>query len=260
MQQRDERHTTTPGPALRAVGLSKQADRRPVLCDIDITVVGGEVHGVAGEHRAGSMLVRLLTGAEQADTGRIEVAGVALDPADPEQAQRAGVWAVAEQTHLAPEQTVEAVLGAGSGPGRLVETSRRSRDAGAFLRGLGVGHLEPGSPVGLLSRGDQRLVEVARAAYQRAVVVVLDHPETGLEEREVDLLHQVLGRLVARGTALLYVTSSARDVFDICDSLTLLVPERAGGAASVHLDRLVPPREDTVASWPAAAFVRSGSA
>ena len=260
MQQRDEGHTTVPVPVLRASRLSRRADGRPVLSDVDLVVAGGEVHGIAGDRRAGSMLVRVLAGAERADAGRIEVAGVELDPADPARARRAGVWTVPERSGLVPGDTVEAALGSGGGPGRLVEATRRSRDTGAFLRGLGLGSLEPGSTVGFLSRGDQLLVEVARAAYQRALVVVLDHPETGLQEHELELLHEVLGRLVARGTAIVYVTSSPRDVFDICDSLTLRVPSKDGGAGCVGLDRLAPRRDDTLASWPGPVYLRSGSA
>jgi ABC-type sugar transport system ATPase subunit len=260
MQLRDEGHTSAPVPALRAVALAKQVDGRSVLSDVDLDVVGGQVHGIVGDRRAGSMLARILGGAELPDAGRIEVAGRELDRADPERARRAGVWTVAEPAAVAPSATIEAVLGSGVGPGRLVEATRRSRDTVAFLRGLGLGHLEPSSKVGLLGSGDQWLVQVARAAYHHALVVVLDHPEAALQEHELELLHEVLGRLVARGTALVYVTSRPHDVYDLCDSLTLLVPATDGGAGCVVLDRLAPRRDVVVASGPAPVYLRSGSA
>ena len=263
MERRDGRHWPPPSPrqpgapTLLVTGLLACPESGTALAEVDLNVVEGRVHGLAGERAATSALVGLLAGDAVAHAGRIEIDGRPLTFDTPEHAHEAGVWTVREPIGPSTGSSISERIAAEPEDRRTVDHARPPRDVGAFLRGLGLGHLEADGELGRLSVAQQRLVEIARAAYHGARVIVLDQLEGGWATREAEPLHEVLGRLVARSVAVLYVTRQRQEIYDLCDSFTVLAA--ADGTASVvELGRSTSGR-GAVVSWQAPVLLRSGS-
>lgn len=251
MEQRDGCHTP---PALQVTGPLTFLEVGTVPTQIDLSITHGQVHGLSGERAATSAVVHLLAGDAVSDDVRIEIDGRQRTFDHPAGAQQAGVWTVRESVNLHPAGTIAESIAATHESRRPVEAARPRRDIGAFLGGLGVSHLEPAGTVGGLAVADQRLVEIARAAYHGARVIVLDRLGGGWTARDAEPLHEVLGRLVGRGVALLYVTEHRQEIYDLCDSFTVL-----GAAGVIELRRSADGRKDDAVSRPTPALLRSSS-
>ena len=212
-------------PVLRASGLTKSFLGTTVLADADLTLWPGRVHGLVGENGAGkSTLMKILAGVHQPDAGRLEVNGREVRFSHPVEAQRAGISTVYQEFNLLPDRTVAENLYLGREPRRrgLVDTARMRRDAQELLDGLGVGHLGAGRLVRTLSVAEQQVVEIAKAVSHDARVISMDEPTAALADHEVELLYAIVERLLARGVAIVYVSHRLKEVFDLCDTITVL--------------------------------------
>jgi ABC-type sugar transport system ATPase subunit len=250
-QTRDGDHRTpapSAQPVLRATGLTKRFFGNTVLADADLTLVPGRVHGLVGENGAGkSTLMKLLAGVHQPDAGRIEVDGQERHFSHPVQAQHAGISTVFQEFNLLPERTIAENIYLGREPRRrgLVDTARMRRDTEELLTGLGVGHLRPSRVVRALSVAEQQIVEIAKAVSQNARIISMDEPTAALADHEVELLYAIIRRLTARGVAILYVSHRLKEIFDLCDTITILKDGRpvttqpAGELSEAALVRLM---------------------
>ncbi|MGH3585232.1 MAG: ATP-binding cassette domain-containing protein, partial [Pseudonocardia sp.] len=150
------------GPVLRATGLTRHYAGVTALRDADITLRAGEVHALVGENGAGkSTLVKLLSGVERPDAGRVEVGGEVLTPAG---AARLGIAVVAQELSLFPDLTVAENLFPNRPPTRVGFTSVRevARRAGPMLDRLGL-DVAMEARVATLGLADRQLLEVCRA-------------------------------------------------------------------------------------------------
>jgi ABC-type sugar transport system ATPase subunit len=212
-------------PVLRAVGLTKHFFGNPVLQDIDLELHPGQVHGLVGENGAGkSTLMKLLAGVHQPDGGTIEVDGRSRRFAHPVHAQQAGVSTVFQEFNLLPDRTIAENVHLGREPrrGAVVDTRAMNRSTAALLDGLGVTGLDPVRVVRSLSVAEQQVVEIAKAVGQEARIISMDEPTAALADHEVQLLYSIVRRLTARGVAILYVSHRLREIFDLCDTITVL--------------------------------------
>ncbi|GAA1735920.1 sugar ABC transporter ATP-binding protein [Aeromicrobium alkaliterrae] len=210
---------------LVAAGLTKSFLGTTVLQDAGLTLVAGQVHGLVGENGAGkSTLMKLLAGVHQPDAGTIVLDGTDVRFSHPVQAQQAGISTVFQEFNLLPDRTIAENVFLGREPRRrgLVDTARMRRDAQELLEGLGVSHLESGRPVRTLSVAEQQIVEIAKAVSQDARIISMDEPTAALADHEVELLYAIIGRLTARGVAILYVSHRLREIFDLCTTITVL--------------------------------------
>ncbi|AKU15274.1 sugar ABC transporter ATP-binding protein [Luteipulveratus mongoliensis] len=216
---------STQQPLLRTRGLTKQFFGVPVLEDADLDLVPGQVHGLVGENGAGkSTLMKLLAGVHQPDAGTIEIDGELQRFGHPVQAQQAGVSTVFQEFNLLPERTVAENIFLGREPRRrgLVDRGRMRRATTELLDDLGVPGLSADSKVRSLSVAEQQVVEIAKALSYDARIIAMDEPTAALAEHEVALLYRIIERLTARGVAILYVSHRLKEVFDLCDVITVL--------------------------------------
>jgi len=213
------------GPLLRARGITKSFLGNVVLQDADIDLVPGQVHGLVGENGAGkSTLMKVLAGVYQPDAGSIEIDGEPQHFGHPLQAQHAGVATVFQEFNLLPDRTIAQNIYLGREPrkGPLVDTGRMRRDTAELLTGLGVEGLDPDAPVRTLSVAEQQIVEIAKAISFSARIISMDEPTAALADHEVALLYSIIERLTARGVAILYVSHRLKEIFDLCDTITVL--------------------------------------
>ncbi len=210
---------------LRARGLTKSFVGHTVLADADLELRAGQVLGLVGENGAGkSTLMKLLAGVHSPDSGTIEVGGRQVSFSHPVQAQQAGLSTVFQEFNLLPERSIAENVHLGREPRRrgLVDVERMQRDTAELLDGLGVAGLEPGRRVRTLSVAEQQVVEIAKAVSYDARIIQMDEPTAALAEHEVELLYSVIARLTARGVAIIYVSHRLQEVFDLCDTITVL--------------------------------------
>jgi len=193
-----------------------------VLHGVDFDVRAGEVHGLLGGNGAGkSTLMKCLAGAEPLTGGEVSVDGEVVDFGSPSDAIDAGIAVVYQELSLfGPLTVAENLLGA-RGTGRLVRWSTMQREAREHLLTLGI-DLDPKARIEQLPVGQQQMVEIARALFSGAKVVVLDEPTSALIAVEKRLLFRFVGEMSARGVGFVLVTHTLEDVLEHGDRVTVL--------------------------------------
>jgi ribose transport system ATP-binding protein len=230
--------TGAPGEAARAPvlelsGITKIYPGVKALTEVSLSLQPGEVHALLGENGAGkSTLIKIISGVERPDAGSYKLNGHPVEMRSPRQAIHHGITVVHQERSLVPTFTVgenvllERLLGRSD---RLVDRRRIHAEAVTFMEMVGL-HMEPAQNVGVLSTAQQQLVEIARALSVNASILLLDEPTASISLQEASALLATIRLLRARGTSIIYVSHKLEEVFEICDSVTVLRDGRNAGA------------------------------
>jgi len=235
------------GPAVEMVGIGKCYPGVAALADVSFALRRGEIRALVGENGAGkSTLMRLLTGAEAPSAGEIRVHGQAVPRMTPALAEHLGIACVYQNLVLAEHLTVAENIWLGRLPawrGTFLRRAELQARTAALLREIGYdGVIAPDDCVGHLSASQQGMVAIARALARDAAIVILDEPTAVLAEREVRELFRVIRLLRERHLAVVYISHRMEEVFDLCDTVTVLKDGRNAGEAAVRetsVDRLI---------------------
>ena len=192
--------------------------------DISLTLQRGEVLALLGENGAGkSTLVSILFGHYTADAGEIEVFGQRLAAGDPKAALAAGIGMVHQHFTLADNLSVLDNVMMGSEPLSQPFTRRRAArtrlDEVAQRFGLGV---DPAALVGKLSVGERQRVEIIKALYRGARILILDEPTAVLTPAESEALFEVLAQMVAQGLSIIFISHKLGEVLRVSDRIAVL--------------------------------------
>jgi ribose transport system ATP-binding protein len=207
------------------------------LAEVDVDVREGTVHALVGENGAGkSTLGRMFCGAVQPDAGDLVFRGRRAQFTSPREAQKAGIVAVSQELTLVPQLSVIDNVFLGTEQHRLGFTSPRlaRRRFDALVETMGL-RIPADRKVRDLRVADQQKVEILRALGRGARLVVMDEPSAALVTDEVRQLLQLVRRVVALGTTVVYVSHALDEVLEIADDVTVLRDgkvvrtERAGG-------------------------------
>jgi ABC-type sugar transport system ATPase subunit len=205
------------------------------LADVGLEVLPGEVHALLGENGAGkSTLLKILSGAQQPDSGTIEFGGQEVTMTSPHDAQRLGIVTIYQEFTLAPNMTIAENVFIGREPGRGVFVSWRkmAEETRAITKRLGL-QLKPMSIVRDLNVAEQQMVEIARALSMKSRLIVMDEPTSALSASEVEKLFRIIRDLKAQGLSVIFVTHRLEEVMQICDRYTVLRDGRLVGSGSV---------------------------
>ena len=212
-------------PVLQATGIRKQFFGVEVLHDISLEVHAGTVHGLVGENGAGkSTLMKIIAGVHRRDGGEVRIDGDLVDFSHPVEAGRAGVATVFQEFNLLPDRTVAQNVFLGREPKRrgLIDVAAMRRQTQALLDDLDVAGITPDAKVGWLTVAEQQIVEIVKALSVDARVISMDEPTAALSENEVAVLYKVIGTLTGKGVAIIYVSHRLQEIFDLCDTITVM--------------------------------------
>ncbi len=212
-------------PALEMRGITKRYPGVVANDGIDLDVQPGEIHALLGENGAGkSTLMNVLYGLAKPDAGQILLDGKVVDIEDPTDAIDRGISMVFQHFMLVPVLSVADNVLLGKEPMRgpifldKREAHRRIRELGERF-GF---ELDPDQKVGDLSVGWQQRVEILKALYREARILVLDEPTAVLTPQETVEIFAVLRRLAAEGHSIIFISHKLYEVLEVADRITVI--------------------------------------
>ena len=211
-------------PAIELVGISKSFGPVQANRDIALRVEAGTIHGVIGENGAGkSTLMSILYGFYQADSGQILVGGREVSIPDSQAAIGLGIGMVHQHFMLVEPFTVLENVMLGAEGGALLNRGRAK--ARAELTRLAREYdlrIDPDAIVGDLPVGQQQRVEILKALYRGADILILDEPTGVLTPDEADQLFRILAQLKSQGKTVLLITHKLREIMAITDACSVM--------------------------------------
>jgi simple sugar transport system ATP-binding protein len=206
------------------VGIVKDYERVRALDGVDLELVPGRVHALVGENGAGkTTLMQILAGHVVRDAGRILVGGREVEIGSVADAHRLGISMVHQHFMLFPSLTVAENLTIGREPrrrGLFDRDAARAVVADLSARfGLGV---DADARVGTLSVGALQRVEILRALYRQADILILDEPTSLLTPQEAERLFGTIRGLAAEGRTIVFVTHHLDEVLEHAERITVL--------------------------------------
>jgi len=205
-------------------GATKAFPGVKALDGVDLTMKAGSIHALLGENGAGkSTLIKIITGVHRADAGTVTLDGEEVHFSSPRDAIHRGISAVHQERNLIPRFSVAENIMLERLPARagLVDYARVRKEALRHMAPLGL-DIDPDVPVRQLSVAHMQLVEIAKALSLDARLLVLDEPTASITPHETETLFRLLKELRDEGVAILFVSHKLDEVFELCDSVTVL--------------------------------------
>jgi len=189
---------------------------------VDFTLEEGEIHALLGENGAGkTTLMRILYGLYRADEGEIFVAGERAPIHSPKDAIARGIGMVTQHFALVPPLSVAENVVLGFTGGFRLQRAEIEERVGQAARRFGM-EIDPAAIVRHLSVGEKQRVEILKALYRDARVLILDEPTAVLIPQEVDALFETLNRLREGGLSVIFISHKLDEVMTISDRVTVL--------------------------------------
>jgi simple sugar transport system ATP-binding protein len=214
----------TTAPAIELKGISKSFGPVQANKDISIRVMPGTIHGIIGENGAGkSTLMSILYGFYKADAGEIFISGQKTAIPDSQAAIAAGIGMVFQHFKLVENFTVleNVVLGA-EDSGLLRPSLARARRELKALADEYELNVDPDAIIEDIGVGMQQRVEILKALYRRADILILDEPTGVLTPAEADHLFRILENLKREGKTIILITHKLREIMDATDTVSVM--------------------------------------
>ena len=211
--------------ALGLVGLGKRFGATRALDEVSFSLSGGEIMGLVGHNGAGkSTLIKIVAGAQAPDAGQILVSGETVVFASPADAYRAGIRVIHQDAPLVPAfNTIDNCFLGRPYPKRLgVIDGRAMRAAIAAVAKEIAPDLPLDRPVVELSAAERQFVRLLKAVADAGTVLILDEPTAALPAEDAERFFEVLRRIKARGTGIIFVSHRLDEVAEICDRAIVL--------------------------------------
>ena len=210
--------------AIELKGISKAFGPVQANKDINFAVPRGTIHGIIGENGAGkSTLMSILYGFYKADAGQIFINGKLTAIPDSQSAIRAGIGMVFQHFKLVQNFTVleNVILGAEDGPMLNASLAKARKVLGDLSREYEL-DVDPDAPIEDLSVGHQQRVEILKALYRQADILILDEPTGVLTPDEADHLFRILNGLKDQGKTIILITHKLREIMEATDNVSVM--------------------------------------
>jgi simple sugar transport system ATP-binding protein len=213
-------------PAVALRGITKRFPGVVANEQVDFEAAEGEVHALLGENGAGkTTLSNILTGLYRPDEGEIRLFGEPVEFHSPRDALDAGIAMVHQHFRLVSPFTVaeNVVLGDHRDVGRtfLLRSRAIERRVAELSRRFGLA-VDPRARVWQLSVGEQQRVEILKALYQDARILILDEPTAVLTPQEADALFETIRAMAADGRTVIFISHKLHEVKAVADRVTVL--------------------------------------
>lgn len=223
-----ERPPAAPDSSASIVEMRKITKRFPgvlALDQVDFSVAPGEIHALVGKNGAGkSTLMHILTGIYPADSGEVFVRGQRIEAMTPTRAREAGIALVAQHAKFVPALSIAENIFSGALPtsrSGFVDWKRLYASAEERLRQFGL-NIDVRRRMESVSVAERQMIEIARALFADASVIILDEPTAPLPKHEVQLLFDFVRRQRDRGASFIYISHYLEEVFALTDRVTVL--------------------------------------
>jgi len=210
---------------LEVRNISKSFPGVKALDDVSFKIRKGEVRGLSGENGAGkSTLIKIITGIYTQDTGDIILKGKDARFANSKEAQDAGISTVYQEINLIPYLSVAENIYIGDFPmNKLgIDWEQLFSQTQELLDSLNI-KVDPRAILNTLGTATQQMVAIARALRNRSCdLLLLDEPTSSLDASEVKMLFSFVERLKSQGVSFIFITHRLEEIFQICDSISIL--------------------------------------
>jgi len=208
-------------PVLQVVGGNKIYGGVHAIEGINFDLYAGEVHALVGENGAGkSTLCKAIAGAIKLTSGEYYVDGKPVNFERPRDALAAGICMVYQETSLVPTMTAAQNIELGNE--KLITSFKKLNiQAQQLLQSLNF-HIDPATPVGMLGTAKRQMVEIARAIYNDARIIIFDEPTASLTPEEIVHFFNLVRDLRVRGVAIIYISHALEESLQISDRITVL--------------------------------------
>lgn len=216
---------------METLGINKRFGRVEANRDVSMVVREGTIHGIIGENGAGkSTLMNALYGYIRPDSGEIRIKGKKVRIRSPQQAARHGVGMVHQHFMLIENATVLENMVLGTERGFLLQPSMDQARAqlDRLKQGYGL-DLDADALVSDLSVGLLQHLEVLRALYRGADILILDEPTSVLLPQEAEFLFEIMRLLKSQGKTVLFITHKLREIMEITDHVSVMRDGRMAG-------------------------------
>ncbi|MEZ8824252.1 ribose ABC transporter ATP-binding protein RbsA [Vibrio amylolyticus] len=190
-----------------------------------LNVYPGRVMALMGENGAGkSTLMKVLTGIYSLDAGTIHYQCEPAAFKGPRDSQQAGISIIHQELNLIPELTIAENIFLGrefTSPLGRIQWQKMYQEADKLLARLNVKHTS-NTLLGDLSLGEQQMVEIAKALSFESKVIIMDEPTDALTDTETESLFKVIKELREQGCGIVYISHRLKEIFEICDDITVL--------------------------------------
>ncbi len=211
-------------PAIELKGISKSFGPVQANKDISFKVMPGTIHGIIGENGAGkSTLMSIIYGFYKADEGEIWINGRKTEIPDSQAAIAAGIGMVFQHFKLVQNFTVleNVVLGAEDGALLGPSLAKARKELAALSADYGL-KVDPDAVIEEIGVGMQQRVEILKALYRQADILILDEPTGVLTPAEADQLFRILERLKDEGKTIILITHKLREIMEITDTVSVM--------------------------------------
>ncbi|BFU60683.1 MULTISPECIES: ribose ABC transporter ATP-binding protein RbsA [Rodentibacter] len=210
---------------LKMSGVDKSFPGVKALSNACLSVYAGRVMALMGENGAGkSTLMKVLTGIYSKDAGTIEYLGKEVAFKGPKNSQEAGISIIHQELNLVSNLTIAENIFLGrefKTPWGAINWQKMYQEADKLLSRLGMTHSSE-TLCGKLSIGEQQMVEIAKALSFESSVIIMDEPTDALTDKETEALFKVIRELKAENRGIVYISHRLKEIFQICDDVTIL--------------------------------------
>ena len=210
---------------LKTEAICKEFSGVPVLKDIDLEIVRGEVLGIIGENGAGkSTLMKIMGGIYTPTSGKLIFEGRPVVIREPSDAKKLGISLIPQEFNLVKDLTVYDNIFLGSEIRQrngLLDKKKMMARTRSLLQELEV-NISPNERIDRLSAAEKQMVEISKAVAMDAKLLIMDEPTTVLTQYEIDILYRLMHRLKSQGVTIIYISHKLREVKAICDRVLVL--------------------------------------
>ncbi len=219
------RETGNVPPLLSMRAVSKAFGPVTALASADLTVHSRSIHALVGENGAGkSTLVKIIAGVYRRDGGTFELGGESVDFHSTAESKAAGIAVIYQEPTLFPDLSVLENIFMGRQPigrfGRIDRAAMRT-EATSILHRLGL-TIDLDRPAEGLSIADQQIIEITKAISLDARLLIMDEPTAAISGVEVQHLFAIARSLRDEGRGVVFISHRFNEVFDLCDTITVL--------------------------------------